>query len=118
VCDRFVGLLGDKKVRDLPRGVDEYLEQRADAIAALSNPTKEKKSSSAAEERQLKKDLTRLERQMEKCDSRITALLTEQEDSAFDAERLITIAAELLELQGEKAKLEEEWLQVTLSLEG
>jgi ATP-binding cassette subfamily F protein uup len=118
VCDRFVGLLGDKKVRDLPRGVDEYLEQRADAIAALSNTTKEKKSSSAAEERQLKKDLTRLERQMEKCDSRITALLTYQEDSAFDAERLITIAAELLELQGEKAKLEEEWLQVTLSLEG
>jgi ATP-binding cassette subfamily F protein uup len=79
---------------------------------------KEKKSSNAAEERQLKKDLTRLERQMEKCDSRISALLTEQESSAFDAERLIAISAELLDLQAEKAKLEEEWLQVTLSLEG
>ena len=117
VCDRFVGLLGDKKVRDLPRGVDEYLEQRAEAIAASSSPTKEKRTSSAAEERQLKKDLTRLERQMEKCDSRITELVKEQDSSAFNAERLIAISAELAQLQGEKAKLEEEWLQVTLSLD-
>ena len=118
VCDRFVGLLGDKRVRDLPRGVDEYLEQRAEAIATSSSPTKEKRTSSAAEERQLKKDLTRLERQMEKCDSRISELVKEQDSSAFDAERLIAISAELAQLQGEKAKLEEEWLQVTLSLEG
>jgi ATP-binding cassette subfamily F protein uup len=118
VCDRFVGLLGDKKVRDLPRAVDEYLELRAESISASSAPIKEKKSSNAAEERQLKKDLTRLERQMEKCDSRIVALTAEQESSAFDAERLIAISAELLDLQAEKAKLEEEWLQVTLSLEG
>jgi ATP-binding cassette subfamily F protein uup len=118
VCDRFVGLLGDKKVRDLPRGVDEYLEQRAEAISISAAPVKEKKSSNAAEQRQLKKDLTRLERQMEKCDSRIAELITEQESSAFDADRLIAISAELLELQAEKAKLEEEWLQVTLSLEG
>jgi ATP-binding cassette subfamily F protein uup len=117
VCDRFVGLLGDKKVRDLPRGVDEYLELRAESISSSTASTKEKKSSNAAEERQLKKDLTRLERQMEKCDSRITALIAEQESSAFDADRLIAISAELQELQAEKTKLEEEWLQVTLSLE-
>ena len=118
VCDRFVGLLGDKKVRDLPRGVDEYLEQRADAISTPAAPIKEKKSSNAAEQRQLKKDLTRLERQMEKCDSRIAELIAEQGSSAFDADRLVAISSELLELQEEKAKLEEEWLQVTLSLEG
>jgi ATP-binding cassette subfamily F protein uup len=118
VCDRFVGLLGDKKVRDLPRGVDEYLEQRANSIASVANVVKEKKSSSAAEERQLKKDLTRLERQMEKCDTAISTLLAEQEMAAFDAERLIAIASELEELQASKAKFEEEWLQVTLLLEG
>ena len=117
VCDRFVGLLGDKRVRDLPRGVDEYLEQRAESIAALSAPVKEKKSSNAAEERQLKKDLTRVERQMEKCGSRITDLLKEQDNSAFDAERLIAISGELTELQAEKSKLEEEWLQLTHSLD-
>jgi ABC transport system ATP-binding/permease protein len=117
VCDRFVGLLGDKKVRDLPRGVDEYLEQRATSIAAVATVVKEKKSSNAAEERQLKKDLTRLERQMEKCDTAIATLIAEQETAAFDADRLIAISAELEALNSDKQKLEEEWLQVTLALE-
>ncbi|MCX6443909.1 MAG: ABC-F family ATP-binding cassette domain-containing protein [Actinobacteria bacterium] len=118
VCDRFVGLLGDKKVRDLPRGVDEYLEQRAEALNSVTTVVKEKKSSNAAEQRQLKKDLTRLERQMEKCNLAIAGLTAEQETAAFDAERLIAIASELLVLSAEAAKLEEDWLQVTLSLEG
>jgi ATP-binding cassette subfamily F protein uup len=118
VCDRFVGLLGDKKVRDLPRGVDEYLEQRAEALNSVATVVKEKKSSSAAEQRQLKKDLTRLERQMEKCATAIAALTAEQETAAFDAERLVAIASELMVLGAEAAKLEEDWLLVTLSLEG
>ena len=118
VCDRFVGLLGDKKVRDLPRGVDEYLEQRAQALSSVTTGTKEKKSSNAAEQRQLKKDLVRLERQMEKCSAAIAALTAEQESAAFDANRLVVIASELGALSIEAAKLEEEWLQVTVSLEG
>ena len=118
VCDRFVGLLGDKKVRDLPRGVDEYLEQRAQALSSVTTGTKEKKSSNAAEQRQLKKDLVRLERQMEKCSAAIAALTAEQESAAFDADRLVVIASELGALSIEAAKLEEEWLQVTVSLEG
>jgi ATP-binding cassette subfamily F protein uup len=118
VCDRFVGLLGDKKVRDLPRGVDEYLEQRSEALNSVSTVIKEKKSSSAAEQRQLKKDLTRLERQMEKCATATAALIAEQESAAFNAERLVAIASELEVLGMEATKLEEEWLQVTLSLEG
>jgi len=118
VCDRFVGLLGDKKVRDLPRGVDEYLEQRAVALNSVAAVVKEKKTSNAAEQRQLKKDLTRLERQIEKCNTAITSLTTEQETAAFDAERLVAITSELVVLSAEAAKLEEDWLLVTLSLEG
>jgi ATP-binding cassette subfamily F protein uup len=118
VCDRFVGLLGDKKVRDLPRGVDEYLEQRSEAMNSVATVVKEKKTSNAAEQRQLKKDLTRLERQIEKCATAIAALTAEQETAAFDAQRLAEIATELLVLSAEAAKLEEEWLLVTLSLEG
>jgi ABC transport system ATP-binding/permease protein len=117
VCDRFVGLLGDKKVRDLPRGVDEYLEQRAVALSAVTTTTKEKKSSNTAEQRQLKKDLVRLERQIEKCNAAIATLTAEQETAAFDADRLVAIASELAVLGKEAAKLEEEWLQVNLSLE-
>jgi ATP-binding cassette subfamily F protein uup len=118
VCDRFVGLLGDKNVRDLPRGVDEYLELRHEALQPDVNAPKEKKTSSAAEERQLKKDKVRLERQMEKADTRITELEGEQEGASFDAERLNEITNELAQLRGEKNRLEEEWLQVTVLLEG
>jgi ATP-binding cassette subfamily F protein uup len=118
VCDRFVGLLGDKNVRDLPRGVDEYLELRHEALQPDISTPKEKKTSNAAEERQLKKDKVRLERQMEKADTRITELESEQEGASFDSDRLNEIANELAQLRGEKNRLEEEWLQVTVLLEG
>ena len=118
VCDRFVGLLGDKNVRDLPRGVDEYLELRHEALQPDISAPKEKKTSNAAEERQLKKDKVRLERQMEKADSRITELEGEQEGASFDADRLHEITNEIAQLRGEKNRLEEEWLQVTVLLEG
>ena len=117
VCDRFVGLLGDKKVRDLPRGVDEYLELRAKALDSIPQLQKDKKSSNAAEQRQLKKDLTRLDRQLEKCASQIKDLEAQQDAAAFDPEKLITIESGLRDLRAEKSKLEEEWLHTTLSLE-
>ena len=117
VCDRFVGLLGDKKVRDFPRGVDEYLEQRAKDIDSTPQMQKEKKTSGAAEQRQLKKDLTRLDRQLEKCASQIKDLEAQQEAAAFDPEQLVRIESELSNLRSEKSKLEEEWLHTTLSLE-
>ena len=117
VCDRFVGLLGDKSVRDLPRAVDEYLELRQGAINQQTVVQKEKKSSSAAEERQLKKDKVRLERQMEKADMRINQLLAEQEEAAFESSNLIEIERELEKIVLEKENLEQEWLQVMLSLD-
>jgi ATP-binding cassette subfamily F protein uup len=117
VCDRFVGLLGDKKVRDLPRGVDEYLEQRAQDLNSAPELQKEKKTSNAAEQRQLKKYLTRLDRQIEKCASQINDLEATQEAAAFNPEELINIESQLSSLRAEKSKLEEEWLHTTLSLE-
>ena len=117
VCDRFVGLLGDSAVRDLPRGVDEYLELRYEAMDTPVIAQKERKSSSAAEERQLKKDKVRLERQIEKSDLRILELESELEDAAFDPERLHTLTQDLDNQRTERDKLEEEWLRVTLELE-
>lgn len=118
VCDRFVGLLGDKKVRDLPRGVDEYLELRHKALQPDVSAPKDKKTSSAAEERQLKKDKARLERQLEKADVRIAELAGEQEESSFNAEHLLEISNEITQLREEKNRLEEQWLQITVLLEG
>ena len=118
VCDRFYGLLGDKTLRDLPRGVDQYLEQRtASIMASNSSQTKNTSTSSAAEQRQLKKDLTRVERQIQKGKEKRINLIAEQEVEAFNPERLTAIASELAQLETELQQREEEWLEITLALE-
>ena len=116
VCDRFVGLLGDKELRDLPRGVDQYLEQRAHSLQKPAEATKEKSQSSAAEVRQLKKDLVRVERQIQKSKEKITELESAQEGAAFDPTELIRISAELDTQRAELNSREEEWLEITLQL--
>ena len=116
VCDRFVGLLGDKELRDLPRGVDQYLEQRAQSLQKPAEATKEKSQSSAAEIRQLKKDLVRVERQIQKSKEKIAELEGAQESAAFDPTELIRISAELETQRAELNSREEEWLEITLQL--
>ena len=111
-CDRVVGLLGDGKVTDLPRGIDQYLEQRAIQIAAsIPKNVNEKKISSAAEDRQNKKDLARIERQMEKLDQEIAELEKVQVDSAFDADALLKATEALQVAHTKRVELEEEWLR-------
>ena len=116
VCDRFVGLLGDKELRDLPRGVDQYLEQRARSLQKPVEASKEKSQSSAAEVRQLKKDLVRVERQIQKAKEKISELESEQESAAFDPTELIRISAELETQRAELNSREEEWLEITFQL--
>ena len=110
-CDRVVGLLGDGKVTDLPRGIDQYLEQRATQIeASIPKNVNDKKISNAAEERQNKKDLARIERQMEKLDLEIVELEKIQSESAYDADALVKATAELQMALKKRTELEEEWL--------
>ena len=113
VCDRFVGLLGDKSLRDLPRGVDQYLEQREATLQKPDSVTKPKGASSAAEQRQLKKDLVRVERQIQKSKEKITELEEAQEAAAFDPARLLKISEELENQRTELNTREEEWLEIT-----
>ncbi len=118
VCDRFYGLLGDGALRDLPRGVDQYLEQRAEALSKSSGtPSKSGSTSSAAEQRQLKKDLARVEKQVAKGKERISALLEEQERESLNHLRLSEITEELEKAREELQSREEEWLEFTLALE-
>ena len=118
VCDRFVGLLGDKSLRDLPRGVDQYLEQRESSLQKPDSDTKPKGASSAAEERQLKKDLVRVERQIQKTKEKITELEVAQESAAFDPAELLRISEELENQRAELNTREEEWLEITDQLGG
>jgi ATP-binding cassette subfamily F protein uup len=118
VCDRFVGLLGDGAMRDLPRGIDQYLENRAavnEKSKVIDKPLKG--PSSAAMQRQVKKDLARLERQIEKAGAREIELLAELEAASFNAEELIRLTSDLESHRAKKIVLEEEWLQANEALE-
>ena len=118
VCDRFYGLLGDKVLRDLPRGVDQYLEHRAVSSApSTESSSKEGSTSSAAQLRQLKKDLTRVERQVAKGKERLAQLKLELEAAAFSPEKLLELSAEIATVESELVVREEEWLEITLALE-
>jgi ATP-binding cassette subfamily F protein uup len=113
VCDRFVGLLGDGALRDLPRGVDQYLEQRLESLQKPVQTSKEKPQSSASEKRQLKKDLVRVERQIEKSKEKIAELEIAQDNAAFDPSELLRISEEVENLRAELNTREEEWLEIT-----
>jgi len=113
VCDRFVGLLGDKSLRDLPRGVDQYLEQREASLQKPDSIAKLKGASSAAEQRQLKKDLVRVERQIQKSKEKIAELGEAQEAAAFDPAGLLKISEEIENQRAELNTREEEWLEIT-----
>jgi ATPase subunit of ABC transporter with duplicated ATPase domains len=103
----------DKTLRDLPRGVDQYLEQREESLLKPNSDTKPKSASSAAEQRQLKKDLVRVERQIQKSKEKITELEEAQESVAFDPAELLRISEELENQRTELNTREEEWLEIT-----
>jgi ATP-binding cassette subfamily F protein uup len=113
VCDRFVGLLGDESLRDLPRGVNQYLELRRSMIERSITSAPKKTISDAAQVRLIKKDIAKLEKQIEKVQIEEKTLITEQEAAAFDHQKLIEIAAKLETIQSLRQKLEDEWLELS-----
>jgi len=119
VCDRFVGLLGDGALRDLPRGVEQYLEQRAEMMEDSNKPSgSTKKVSNAAQERQIKKDIARLDRQIEKAAEKLVGLLEEQLGETSNHQRLLEIGNEIEEVKALQVTLETQWLAATMALEG
>jgi ATP-binding cassette subfamily F protein uup len=116
VSERFVGLLGDGHVRDLPSGIDEYLQLREHSMAALSGNSKGKPKAAAVDERALKKDVQRLERQMDRIEERVAKLHAEMAEHASDYGRIAELDASLRALHDEKAGLEEQWLEAMESL--
>ena len=117
VCDRFVGLLGNGSLRDLPGGIEEYLKLRSASLNSVE--VKEAKSgiSNAAEARLLKKEVAKLEKQMERADSEIAALIKAQDDLAFDHDKLAKAMEELVVAKARKDQIDEEWLIATTKLE-
>ncbi|HEX6525297.1 MAG TPA: ABC-F family ATP-binding cassette domain-containing protein [Streptosporangiaceae bacterium] len=127
VTDHVVALLGDGRLSFLGGGVDEYLE-RVRAVRAVRAVPGGKPSvaspsvSSAAVERSARKELQRLERQLDRLTVRETELTAElaaaaTNDTGTDYEKLTALGADLRSVQTEKADLEERWLTVAADLE-
>src|ERR1019366_10494735 len=116
-------------------GVEEYLQRRADRATAGSSaggagaggstsgasrpgapgragPATEQAGGppSAAAQRAARKELQRLERQLSKVGDREARLTAALAEAASDYARLIELGAELHAVQGEKTRLEEQWL--------
>jgi ABC transport system ATP-binding/permease protein len=128
VTEHVVALLGDGKLSFLAGGVDEYLDRvravraiaprggasaGAAAAAAPDGPPR----LSAAEERTARKELQRLERQVDRLSAREAELADQLAAHASDYEKLTSLGAELKAAQAEKADLEERWLAVAADLE-
>jgi len=73
---------------------------------------------SAAEEHTARKELQRLERQLDRLTAREDGLSAELAANATDYEKLTALGAELTAVQAEKSDLEERWLTVAARFDG
>ncbi|GCD91508.1 ABC-F family ATP-binding cassette domain-containing protein [Nocardioides sp. LS1] len=139
VTDSIWALLGDGQISMLPRGVDEYLERRAQGalggtpstpsgqLGALSEDRAGASGQSqsatpgvkagSAEERAARKNLARLDKMMEKLSAREAELNAQIAEHAQDYEKLATLSAELNAVTAEREELELEWLEAAEALE-
>ena len=112
-CDRFYGLLGNEELRDLPKGIEQYLELR-EAIRERELAHKvDKGISNAAEERLIKKEIAKLDKQIAKVVAEEAALKAEEEAASFDHQRLLEISEKLREVSSRRQELENQWLELS-----
>jgi ATP-binding cassette subfamily F protein uup len=112
VCDQVTALVGAGTLRTLPGGVDEYLVLQQQRVQAAIADTPAKPALSAGAVREARKDLVRVERQLERLVGREKALHESLADaaSAADYEKSATLSADLRALHLERDGLEESWL--------
>jgi ATP-binding cassette subfamily F protein uup len=132
VCDRFVALLGDGRLRDLPGGVAEYLRLRHEQVEVASRLADRSTSSAkpsqasagvkskltAAQERAARKEMAKWERTIQRADDEVARLHTEITEHATDYARLSDLQAELAAVQQRKTDAEEAWLAAAEALDG
>jgi len=123
VTEHVVALLGDGGLSFLGGGVDEYLDRVRTARAGSSGGPQPVRAapaaprSSAAEERTARKELQRLERQLDRLAVRETELTEALAANATDYEKLTSLGAELRAVQKEKSDLEDRWLTLAAEFE-
>ena len=113
VCDTVVALLGDGRITHLPGGIEEYLARRDSAPTArpgssyAAEPPKE-----AAQLRTARKELARLERQLERLSGLQAQLQQQITQQAADPVAFRELDGELRAVLAAKNELETRWLEV------
>ncbi|AEE47183.1 ABC-F family ATP-binding cassette domain-containing protein [Cellulomonas fimi] len=125
VCDRQVALLGDGKLRDLPGGVEQYLELRQGSGTTLppaaASPAPDLDPAAAggvvdagpsqAEVRAARKEIARIERRLSRIADLEKGLHDQMAAQATDHQAVLALDAELRVLAAEKDELEAAWLE-------
>ncbi|GAB3224483.1 ABC-F family ATP-binding cassette domain-containing protein [Glycomyces halotolerans] len=114
VADETWALLGDRRLRMLPRGIDEYLERRAEAKTAPAEApaAKTKAPSQATVDRAAQKEMSKLERRLEKVEDKIAAVHADMAEAATDPDRLTELTGRLGELEDERDRIETRWMEL------
>ncbi len=107
VTTTTASLMGDGSVAALPGGVEEYLAKRRKAAPAAAP-----KSRGGGDSRAAKKELSRVEREIARLDTKGTKLQAEMAEKAADFSAVARLDDELRALQAEKAALEDTWLEL------
>jgi ATPase subunit of ABC transporter with duplicated ATPase domains len=130
MCDRYLGMLGDGTLRDLPGGVDQYLTLRqamlaagtpafaaADGSPTSGSPTSGSPTTDAAEQRAARKEMSRLERALVKIDAAEKRLHAELAASATNHQRVVELDSQLRDVHAERDAVEAAWLEAADSVE-
>jgi ABC transport system ATP-binding/permease protein len=121
VCDDVYALTSQGAIRHLPGGIDQYVEERHAAanVPAPRAPAQPRPAATpGATLRAVRKDVQRLERELEKLDTREAALHEQMAENATDHERLRELQAELSALVTQREEAEAAWLAASEVLEG
>ena len=119
ICDRQVALMGDGRLRELPGGVEQYLELRHAQSAAVgaevareaaSTATVAAAGPSAAELRDARKEMARVEKQLARLSEREERLHAAMVEAATDHARVLELNTQLREVVDEREGLELAWL--------
>ena len=120
VCDDVYAVAPGGGVQHLPRGIEQYVEQRREAearleaepiaTAAVAGAAPDVTGPSNAERQQARKDVQRLDRQLERLDVREAELHEQMAAASADHVRLAELDAELQALGAERDELEGAWL--------
>ena len=113
VCDTVVALLGDGRITHLPGGIEEYLARRESAPADISEPQPSSAApKEAAQLRGARKELARLERQLDRLAGREAQLQQQITQQAADPVAFRELDGELRLVLAAKNDLETRWLEV------